>query len=259
MEEQKNYLSILAEEYKSLREESRQASINMFTSLQWGAAIIGVIIAASFTQWNKEHAVVLITFLFIVPLLCAIAMFLWLGEAARFKRVGDYICLIEQKVGIVLQDFKDKMELKQKWEFYRNKIEDNLSMSRDNMDFADPLTWEQWLKNMKGKKATEGHMKIIYAFRMALFILIMFTSFIIGVYYVFTHPKFIPAWATDLSISLPSVKINITILLIVSIALITISSGLAFKLAKRLDVKTKPIFREPYIKAEEENVSEDAT
>lgn len=32
MEDLKNYLQILAEEYKSLREESRQISINMFTS-----------------------------------------------------------------------------------------------------------------------------------------------------------------------------------------------------------------------------------
>jgi len=44
-----HYLSILAEEYKSLRDESKQASINMFAALRWGAAVLGVVIAAGFT------------------------------------------------------------------------------------------------------------------------------------------------------------------------------------------------------------------
>lgn len=34
MEDPRNYLLVLMEEYKSLRDESRQISINMFTALQ---------------------------------------------------------------------------------------------------------------------------------------------------------------------------------------------------------------------------------
>lgn len=35
MDDVKQYLSLLAEEYKSLRDESKQASINMFAALRW--------------------------------------------------------------------------------------------------------------------------------------------------------------------------------------------------------------------------------
>ncbi len=42
-------------------------------------------------------------------------MFLWLGEAMRFKRVGDYICLIEQKVGMILDNFKQQYSIKEKF------------------------------------------------------------------------------------------------------------------------------------------------
>ena len=248
MEDLQNYLQILAEEYKSLREESRQISINMFTSFQWGAAILGILIAAGFTQWNKVHVVVILTFLVIVPFITAITMFMWLGEAARFKRVGDYICMIEQKVGIVLGDFKEKINLKEKWDFYKNDIEKSLKLSESTIDLSDPLAWEGWLKDLKDRG---GHISKIYLIRFLLFPILMGISFLIGAYYVFTHPKFIPSWAKFLSI--PEVKISITTILIISFLFIVITITLALFFAKNLNVKTNPLVRKPFEKESENN------
>jgi hypothetical protein len=96
------YLTLVTEEYRTLRDESTQATINMFAALQWGSAIIGVVTAAGLTQWNEKHGVVLLVFAVVIPALALMTMFLWLGEAARLNRAGDYLCFVERKVGLLL-------------------------------------------------------------------------------------------------------------------------------------------------------------
>lgn len=246
MDNVKQYLSILAEEYKSLRDEVKQASINMFAALRWGAAVLGVVIAAGFTQWNKQHAVVLLIFYIVIPLLSAMAMFLWLGEAARFKRVGDYICFIEQKAGMIIDVFKQQYAVKEKWLPLQKQIEENIAISHSSLDLSDPLAWEQWLKDMKGKGgtgSTEGHLAWIYKIRLAFFPLLMLFSFLTGTYYVLTHPRFVPSWLAPFGSFIPEAKTNAVILLLLSIIIIFITTLMAFVIGRRLDVKTKPIIR----------------
>lgn len=243
MDDAKQYLSILAEEYKSLRDESKQASINMFAALRWGAAVLGVVIAAGFTQWNKQHAVVLLTFYIVIPFLSAMTMFLWLGEAARFKRVGDYICLIEQKAGMILDVFKQQYGVKEKWVGLQKQIEEKIAISHSSLDLSDPLAWEQWLKDMKGKGATEGHLAWIYKIRLAFFPLLMFFSFLTGTYYLLTHPRFVPSWLAPFGSFIPEAKNNALILLLLSILIIFTTTLMAFVIGRRLDVKTEPIIR----------------
>lgn len=243
MNDGKEYLSILAEEYKSLRDESKQASINMFAALRWGAAVLGVVIAAGFTQWNKQHAVVLLIFYVVIPLLSAMAMFLWLGEAARFKRVGDYICLIEQKAGMILDIFKQQYAVKERWGPLQKQIEEKIAISHSSLDLSDALAWEQWLKDMKGKGTTEGHLAWIYKIRLAFFPLMMLFSFLTGTYYVLTHPRFVPSWLAPLGNFIPEAKTRAVILLILSIIIISITSLMAIVIGRRLDVKTEPIIR----------------
>lgn len=243
MDNIKQYLSILAEEYKSLRDESKQASINMFDALRWGAAVLGVVIAAGFTQWNKQHAVVLLTFYIVIPVLSAMAMFLWLGEAARFKRVGDYICLIEQKAGMILDVFKQQNAVKEKWGALQKQIEEKIAISHSSLDLSDPLAWEQWLKDMKGKGPTEGHLAWLYKIRIAFFPLLMLFSFLTGTYYVLTHPRFVPSWLEQFRSFIPEAKNNAVILLLLSIIIIFATTLMAFVIGRRLDVKTEPIIR----------------
>ncbi len=242
MEDPRNYLLVLIEEYKSLRDESKQISINMFTALQWGAALLGVIIAAAFTQWGKQDAVVLLTFYIIVPMLSAMAMFLWLGEAERFKRVGDYICLVEQKAGMILDEFKQRNNIETTWsQEIIIELEDSIKLSHSSLDLSDPLAWEQWLKNMKGK---EGHRPWIYKIRLLSFLVLMCISFIIAVYYTIIHPNFLPVtWQQTIKQWTPKADVKIMILFITSLVMIAATFIIAIIFGGKLNVTTKAFRR----------------
>jgi len=243
MNELEQYLSILKEEYKSLREESKQASINMFSALSWGAAILGILISVGFSQWNKQHAVVLLIFFIVIPIISAIDMFLWLGEALRFKRVGDYICLIEQKVGMILDEFKQQYPIKEKWAYLQRQIEKSIGISQSSLDLSDPLAWEQWLRDMRGKAFTEGHLFWIYIIRLAFFPLIMLTSFLTGTYYVITNQELTPTWLMLLGKFIPKTKDNVLILMFSSILIIFISLIIAYVSLRKLNIRSKPFIR----------------
>lgn len=246
----KEYLLMVTEEYKSLRDENKQASINMFSALNWGAAILGLIIAAGFTQWNKQHAVVLLIFFIFSPTLSAMTMFLWLGDAVRFKRAGDYICLIEQKVGMVLDEVKKKYSLKENWDQLKQHIEDSIKIPSTSydLDLSDPLAWEQWLKDMKGKGPTVGHLAMIYKIRLGFFVLLMIFSFLTGIYYVFIHPKFIPSWLLWIAKAVPKQSNGILILIFSSLIIILTAILIAFIIGRNLDVNTKPFSRDKFKK-----------
>ncbi len=244
MDDPKNYLFALVEEYKSLRDESKQASINMFAAFQWGAAVLGVIIAAAFTQWGKQDAVVLLTFYLIVPILSAMTLFLWLGEATRFRRVGDYICLLEQKAGIILNDFKQHNNVENIWSANVTKIEDSLKMPHSELDLSDPLVWEQWLRDMKDKSPTTGHIEWIYKIRFGFFILLMVVSFMIATYYASIHPRFllIPVRKAVKDL-MPDTNTKLIILLVMSLIFILVVFVIAYRFAKKLTSDTETFRR----------------
>lgn len=175
-------------------------------------------------------------------MLCAVAMFLWLGEAERFKRVGDYICLIEQKAGMMLEEFKIQNKIEDEWSHYIvNELEKSINLSHSSLDLSDPLAWEQWLKNMKGK---EGHRPWIYIFRLASFLMLMCVSFLIAVYYTIIHPQFLPdAWREPVKHLIPEPHIKILILFISSFVMISATVLIAYIHGKKFDVTTNAFRR----------------
>ncbi len=181
------YINVVLEEYKTLREESKQASINMFTSLSIGLGIVGVIIAGAFSIWNSEPMITLIALYFLIPIFILTATFLWLGEAMRFKRAGDYLCLIEAKLSMFLQNSLG--EFKESWHLRQGEFEDKLRFPHANIDFSDALGWEQWLRDMIDKPAPFGHLALIYKIRLGFFMLIFSASFATGVYLTFASEK----------------------------------------------------------------------
>jgi hypothetical protein len=88
---------LVLEEYRTLRDESKQANTNMFTAIQWGSVIVGVTMTATFTQWDDEHGVVIVLLAAVVPALSLMTTFLWLGEAARLTRAGEYLSRLEEE------------------------------------------------------------------------------------------------------------------------------------------------------------------
>ena len=52
------FLDLVKEEYRTLRDESKQATINMLAAIQVGASVIGALMYAGFSQWNTSPSVV---------------------------------------------------------------------------------------------------------------------------------------------------------------------------------------------------------
>lgn len=199
------FLKACFEEYKSLREESRQASVNMISSISIGMGAAALVTVAGITSWVDDQSnVPLFVFLFIIPLLLAVILSFWLGEAARFMRVGDYICFIELKVSMLLNGFynnnieNNSSEIK--WSEIQYNIENRLKLPHTDLKMGRPMLWEQWLRKIwkasKAKKSlarffsTSGHMPWIYALRLGLQLIILDFSLGIGIYRLWIYNGF---------------------------------------------------------------------
>lgn len=257
MEEAKLYLSLLIEEYKTVYNESLQAVRNIFTTLQIGTAILGVVIAAGLTQWNKEHGVVLLTFYIVIPLIDAMIISLWLGAVARIKKAADYQIMIEQKVGMILDQFKLTNEIRKKWPARQKKIEEKLKiLPHSQVDLSDPFAWQQLLKEewfMKNGEKYSGWWLVWlgYRFYALFFPIVMVFSFLTATYYVRTHPEYLkclPCWLSWLINLMPVTdwkKVTGLVVLSIIIIIVTImSAGMIWK--KKLNVKIEPIHRSDF-------------
>lgn len=189
------YLSATIEEYKTLRDESKQASINMFAALQLGAGFVGLTLAAGLTQWGRSTEVSVVVFMILVPLLGAFSTFIWLGEAIRLKRAGDYLAFLEQKVGLLFSTSGAVPHMmKELLPSLQRKAEAKLGLVSSPIYLIDPLGWEQWLRNTRSHGIaaffldTSGHQQLVYGVRFGFFPLIAALSYCIGLYYVETHP-----------------------------------------------------------------------
>jgi len=253
-DEQKIYLAILMEEYKTLRDESKQASINMFTAFRWAGAVVGAVFGAGFLAWyHKLHFVVLIIFFVLVPALSAFSAFLWLGEAIRHKRVGDYICFIEQKAALFLESFAITKEFRETWNKLQCKMEKDLNLTH-SIFLTDPLNWEQWLRAertvhksfFKSLFKLEGHLALIYILRLLTFPFLMGTSFAIGTYYAMVHPRLTPNFLKNIHVQLPKGAEGSSYLMIFSFILIIVSLFFVVYIALKLFKRQQPTSRERF-------------
>src|SRR5581483_10486445 len=197
------YLDLVKEEYKTLRDESKQASINMLAAIQIGATVIGALMYAGFSQWNSSPAVVVFVFFLIVPILGAVSLFVWLGEAIRMRRVGDYLVLIEHKASFAIQRADLFPFTEAEWSPIQQKIERGLAFTQRYRSQIDPLKWEQWLRESRatGFRALlgepVGHQTVIYFFRLTLFPALIFASRVIAQNYAQSPPIVIPQNVRD--------------------------------------------------------------
>ncbi len=172
-----NYLMACIEEYKTLREESRQASVNMITSMSIGIGVAALAMVTGITSTSSasESAIPIVILCGIIPFLLALITSFWLGEAARFKRAGDYICFIEFKISIILDEFYAN-NIEKKWKENQEKFETELKIPHTKLPLGRPMQWEHWLRDV-------GHMKSLYAFRLGLLIIAFLAPLAIGIGY----------------------------------------------------------------------------
>ena len=145
-----NWITIVLEEYKTLRAESLTAMKNQQSILSFGTAAFGIMIAGGFNSWDKSFFPG-IMFLVFCPIICHIVLVIWMGELTRMMRAGFYLTLIEKRIN---EAFKDKPDL---------------------------LNWENWLRTQT-KDGKTPQLKWNYFAIIGYFFALSIASLVIGNY-----------------------------------------------------------------------------
>ncbi len=195
MGERDGYLGLLIEEYRLLGSAGIQASQHTYTALQWGTAVVGIVVGAAFSQWGKHDAVVELVFLVGVPALATVGMLYWVGELARISRLTDYLCAVEAKIELALRH--PEQGSTGEWvtsfaERWNTEHLDLLSAALVAMPVGPngavevdggPIAFERWLRRIRVDRAS-NNLVWVYLVRVLLFPAVMAASWTTGLYYV---------------------------------------------------------------------------
>ena len=132
-----DWLSVVTEEYKTLRNESLASMQTQQSILRFGTAAIAVVIATGFNLWEKSPLPEMV-FLLFIPAISYLVLTIWMGEIARMMRAGIFLVKLEEKIN---KEFGDKPKA---------------------------LTWENWLRetrhNGKTPQLRWNYYSIIFLF-----------------------------------------------------------------------------------------------
>jgi hypothetical protein len=188
-------VSTILEEYRTLRAESLQISSLMITILQMGVAVVGVLFgAAAVALGDKNVNIEVIAFIMlyvVIPYFIFFITTVWTGEAYRFKRVGDYIAIIEAKIEILFRRVYEKSNITDPWMGIQKQIEERLNITRSDVNLMKPLAWEQWLKSAKRSSITSysGHLEKMYKYRIGLWLGIAVVAPLVGIIIAVSNSK----------------------------------------------------------------------
>lgn len=138
------------EEYRALRAESLDSMKTQHLLTYTAALAVGLTLAWGFHQWERFLLPDLI-FLVFSPAMCYVALIIWVGEVARFMRVGFYLA---EKERMISASFHGHPEV---------------------------MNWENWLR--AGKGSNHPHqLRLNYLAIIVLFLSTAIASVAIGNY-----------------------------------------------------------------------------
>lgn len=243
--DEKLYLSTILEEYKSLRDESKQININMFLSFQIGTLFIGVTLSAAFNQWEKL-AVSGVILIVILPLASLMFMHIWLGEAVRLKRVGDYLAFVEQKIGILFSvNCGISKLIYEEIHIIQKESERIFKFTQVPIGLINPLCWENWLRSSRPQGGyalakifnVSGHQTFLNLVRLSFFPAVAIVSIYIGFYRVSNHPEYSKYLSFDYNLN------PLWVGFYVYVILVSISVFFGLLIGWKLAANTKSILR----------------
>jgi hypothetical protein len=193
----REYLALLAEEYRTLATSGNQADRHTYTALQWGTAIVGIVASGAISQWGKHDAAVELTFLVAIPALVAVGMLYWVGELARMRRIYDFMCAIEAKAELALRDPTHSTSRRgwfrsfdKRWTAERTTLLADLKLAMPHSDqgtveiASGPIGFERWLRMIRNTQAS-SNLSWVFAVRFILFPSSLAASWLTGIYYIF--------------------------------------------------------------------------
>jgi hypothetical protein len=91
-------LDLVMHEYDAIRGEVETTLSNQVSTLSFGAATVGLLVAAAAALWNDAELLSGLLLLFVVPLVCFLALAIYSGELVRLMRAGLFLNAIENSV-----------------------------------------------------------------------------------------------------------------------------------------------------------------
>jgi hypothetical protein len=112
------HIDVVMQEYTAIRREIDTCLANQVAILSFGAATVGLLVAAAATLWEEDPLLPGLLLLFVVPGVCFLALAIHAGELVRLMRAGFFLHELERWV--------------------------NQAWSARHGDNRMVLTWEQW-------------------------------------------------------------------------------------------------------------------
>jgi hypothetical protein len=111
-------LQVLLAEYEAIRSEITTSLSNQVSVLSFGAATVGLLVAAAAALWKEEVALSGALLLGIVPLVCFLALAVYFGEQNRLLRASLFLHRLEEHVNAAFDG--DGLALSwEKWDMLR--------------------------------------------------------------------------------------------------------------------------------------------
>jgi hypothetical protein len=91
-------LDLVMHEYDAIRGEVLATLSNQVSTLTFGAATVGLLVAAAAALWNDAELLSGLLLLFAVPLVCFLTLAIYSGELVRLMRAGLFLNTLENCV-----------------------------------------------------------------------------------------------------------------------------------------------------------------
>jgi hypothetical protein len=117
-------LNVMMQEYTAIRGEIQTSLSNQVSILSFGAATVGLLVAAGAALWQDEPWPTGLLLLVVVPVVCFLTLIIYAGELIRLMRAGLFLNRLENYVNeaawTYLPHDSDKREAVLTWEQWRS-------------------------------------------------------------------------------------------------------------------------------------------
>jgi len=161
-------IKVKLEEYRTLRTESLQSMRNRNEILSFGTASVGIIFWAGTNLYASGKSIFsFYILLLLIPALCILLTYLWLGETERMSRVSVYLMRLEKQINKLIKS-------SQKGTHKNDILPSNIQHSFNG------LYWENYLRT-KPKKIKPRKLKRTHQMRYPyIAVLIIFYGIAVG-------------------------------------------------------------------------------
>jgi hypothetical protein len=123
-------LNVMMQEYAAIRGEIQTSLSNQVSILSFGAATVGLLVAAGAALWQDEPWPTGLLLLLVVPVVCFLTLIIYAGELIRLMRAGLFLNRLENCVNEAASTY----------------------LAHDSDKRQAVLTWEQWRSIRTGRR-----------------------------------------------------------------------------------------------------------